>query len=379
MKKGYLAAVLALSFGLLMTGCGKEAEGKQEEPTPTQAETQSNEQSGASESEDDGRVSGKAVLEKYRGIEYEPYATEVTEEEVQRYLDSFVSGLATQTEVTDREDVKEGDVVNIDYTGYMDGEAFAGGADTGFDLTIGSGQFIPGFEEGLIGAKKGTTVDVEVTFPDPYTNNPDFSGKPATFTVTINKISTSVTPELTDELVAENTDYDTIAAYKEYIESNIKTQRNNYALSYKESAVMKTLIESATYEGIEQADIDQYYNSAYNYYNELATVYESMYGYSFDTFIYYFFGCNTEEQYQELLKENAEYEVKKSLVLYAVIEQESMTVTDEEYQAAMEQYAADYSMTVEEFTAQISEVKAKDLVLLEKAEQLVYDTAVAAE
>ncbi|MBQ9120200.1 MAG: trigger factor [Lachnospiraceae bacterium] len=359
MKKGYLAAVLALSVSLLLGGCGK----KEEENTD-----------GSSD-----RVSGSATVESYRGVEYEKYATEVTEEEVDAYVQSFLSSVATKTEVTDRDDVQAGDTVNIDYTGYMDGEAFEGGADTGYDLTIGSGAFIPGFEDGLIGAKKGTTVDVEVTFPDPYKNNPDFSGKPATFTVTINSINIMKEPELTDALVAENTDYDTIEAYREYIKSNLSTQRQNYAVSYKEAAVMKNLVESATFEGIEQTDIDEYYESQYNYYKELAAAYQSMYGYDFDTFIRYFFGCTTEEQYQEILKENAEYEVKKMLVLYEVIDAEKLTASEEEYQEAIKEYASNYGITVEEFEEQVDKAQVRDLILIEKAKQLVYDTAVEVE
>ncbi len=357
MKKGCLVAALAMSAVMLLTGCGKEKE--------------------TNDTENSTRVSGKASFEKYLGVEYEPYSTDVSDEEVQRYLDSFVNEHAVQTEVTDREDVQMGDVVNIDYIGYMDGEAFENGADTDFDLTIGSGQFIDGFEEGLIGAKKGSTVDVDVTFPDPYKNNPDFAGKPATFTVTIHKISTSAIPELTDALVAEHTEYTTVEEYKEYIRSNVQSQKEEYALNSRQATIMKNLVESATFEGIEQADIDDYYESQYNYYQQLADVYKNMYGYDFDTFMYYFFNCTNEEDYKALLLENAEYEVKKSLVLYEVIEREKLTITEEEYAAALEKYAGNYGVTVEEFKEQIDEAGARDMVLMEKAEALVYGAAVA--
>ncbi len=358
MKKGCMFAALVMSAVMLLTGCGKEKE---------------------TNNDNDTRVSGKASFEKYIGVEYEKAATEVSDEEVQRYLDSFVNEHAEQTEVTDRDDVQKGDVVNIDYTGYMDGVAFENGAATDYDLTIGSGQFIPGFEDGLIGAKKGSTVDVEVTFPDPYKNNPDFAGKPATFTVTVNKISTETVPELTDALVAEHTEYETVEDYKKYIRSNLQTQKNDYALTTLQVEVMRNLVESATFEGIEQSDIDDYYESQYNYYNQLAEVYKNMYGYDFNTFMYYFFNCTSEEEYKALLKENAEFEVKKSLVLYEVIERENLKITEEEYEAALAEYAGNYGVTVEEFKKQIDEAGARDMVLMEKAEELIYNSAVAIE
>ena len=144
------------------------------------------------------RLSGSAVEAHYKGVEYEPYDTSVSQEEIQARIDSFVDSHALYVEITDRDDVRDGDIANIDYTGYMDGEAFENGSDKGYDLTIGSGQFISGFESGLIGAKVGETVDVEATFPDPYKKNPDFSGKKAVFTVKVNSIKQKQEVELTD-------------------------------------------------------------------------------------------------------------------------------------------------------------------------------------
>lgn len=352
-----------------MTGCGRDA-GNDAAPTGTVAPENTDEAT---------RVRGNAVVENYLGVVYTPYDVTVTEEEIQTRLDSFTAGLAEIEPVTDHTDVRDGDIVNIDYTGYMDGEPFENGSDTGFDLEIGSGSFIDGFESGLIGAEVGSTVDVDVTFPDPYQNNPDFSGKPAVFTVTVNSIGVRVVPELTDELVAANTDYETVELYRQYIESSLKTQRESYAASSKQSAVMTAIIENTEFTGIEEEDIQSYYDSAYNYYSQLAQTYESIYGYSFNTFIYYFFGCTSEEQYETLLRDNAEFEVHKALILYNVIEQEKLELTQEEYDAAVTEYAASYNITEEEFLAQVSEAQIRNVVLMEKAENLIYDSAVAEE
>lgn len=143
------------------------------------------------------------TLGDYKGIEYTKTVAEVTEDDIQSKLDSFVDGLAETNEVTDRA-VEDGDIVNIDYVGTMDGEEFEGGSDTGYDLTIGSNSFIDGFETGLIGHNVGEEVSLDLQFPDPYPNNTDYSGKDVNFKVTINKISVKTTPELTDQLVKDN-------------------------------------------------------------------------------------------------------------------------------------------------------------------------------
>lgn len=354
MKKGMQRTLALLMAGILAAGCGS----KKEEDVPE-------------------RLSGSAVEVQYKGVEYEPYDTEVTAEEIQTRLDSFLESHPVYAEVTDRDDVREGDTVNIDYTGYMDGEAFPNGSDKGFDLTIGSGRFIPGFESGLVGAKTGTTVDVEATFPDPYPNNPDFAGRTAVFSVTVNGIKLRQETELTDELVAANTDYATVADYSAYIESGLRSQKESYAESDKKNQVMGNLIEKTEFAGIAQEDIDSYYESSRSYYNELAKVYESTYGYSFSMFILYFFGCSSEEEYDRLLREQAELEVKRTLILYYVIDKEDIAVTDEEYKEAVERYAKEYNMTSEEFLAQVEEDKIRLLVKQELAEQLIYDNAVA--
>ncbi|MDE7297588.1 MAG: trigger factor [Lachnospiraceae bacterium] len=352
MKKG-LSCVLLLCAGLLLAGCGKDDAEKPE------------------------RVSGSAMNVNYRGVEYEPYDTSVTEEEIGERLQKFLRDYANLIEVTDRTQVQNGDTVNIDYTGYMDGETFRGGSDTDVNLEIGSNSFIPGFESGLIGAEAGTTVDVNTTFPDPYRNNPDFSGKTAVFRVTIHKIYIAELPELTDELVAANTDYETVAAYRDYIRESLKSQKEGYADNFKRASVMNALIDGTEFTGIEQADIDKYFESSSSYYSSLAEVYEQIYGLDFDMFISEFFACSTREEYEKLLRENAEREVKKTLILYAVAEAERLSVSDEEYSAVVQKYAAQYKLTEEELLEQVSGVQLKDSVLLEKAEQLIYDTAVA--
>ncbi|MBO7352750.1 MAG: FKBP-type peptidyl-prolyl cis-trans isomerase, partial [Lachnospiraceae bacterium] len=225
MKKKFTAAALVLCLALVLGACSK---GNANVIT--------------------GYKSGDVTLGQYKGVEYSPLSTEVTDEDIQKKIDSFLNSNQEKVEITDRTDVRDGDVTSIDFTGYMNGETFEGGTGTDYPLTIGSGQFIDGFEDGLVGVNVGETVDLALQFPDPYQNNPDFAGKPVTFTVTVNGIYTMVTPEFTDELVADKTDYNTTAEYRDYVASQLKTQLESDAQSSKEYDIVKKVIENSTFK-----------------------------------------------------------------------------------------------------------------------------------
>jgi len=197
--------VLALSASVL-AGCGKTAENGESTQAGTEsaapAETGSETAAAAVEYGEDAYVDGINVadyvtLGEYKGIEVTETTPTVTDDYVQSYIDYALQSNMVTTEVTDRA-VQTGDFANIDYEGKIDGVAFEGGTDKGYDLEIGSGSFIDGFEDGLIGAEIGETRDVTVTFPESYPNA-EVAGKEAVFTVTVNSIHTESLPELTDE------------------------------------------------------------------------------------------------------------------------------------------------------------------------------------
>ena len=162
-------------------------------------------------------LSKYVTLGEYKGLEYEETSTEVTDEDVQAELDYLLESKADVEKIMDGT-VADGDTVNIDFTGMRDGVAFDGGSGTGYDLTIGSNSFIDNFEEQLIGMKPGDTKEINVTFPDPYPNNPDLAGVPVVFEVTVNYIcGENIIPEMSDQFIADNTDYQTVDEYKEYV------------------------------------------------------------------------------------------------------------------------------------------------------------------
>ena len=151
-------------------------------------------------------------LDKYKGIEIEDYTYEITDEDIQNQVLMARSNYATATETSNPAALT--DQLNIDYDGYMDGETFSGGSDTDCDMTLGAGQFIDGFEAGLIGAKTGDTVTLELSFPDPYTSDPSLSGKPVQFVVTVNHVYEQELPEYTDYFVKQYYGYDTTALFE---------------------------------------------------------------------------------------------------------------------------------------------------------------------
>ena len=177
-------------------------------------------------SQDDDYVASECVsIPEYKGIEVD---CTVSDDEVQSQLDSFVSQNSTEKKIK-KGKCKKGDTVNIDYEGKTDGKAFEGGSASGSAITLGSSGFIDGFDDGVIGMKPGETKDLNLKFPDEYPNNKDLAGKAAVFTVTLNYISKTNTPKLTDKLVSEKTEYKTIEEYKKSIMDDLKKEKKDSA------------------------------------------------------------------------------------------------------------------------------------------------------
>lgn len=263
-----------------------------------------------------------------------------TEDELQQQMDSLLNQYTTSQPVTGRA-AQSGDVANIDYTGTVDGVAFTGGTATGYDLTLGSGSFIDGFEDQIIGHNVGDTFDVTVTFPDGYGDSTDaegntitLSGKEAVFSVTLNSLSESVTPELTDEWVESNfgvsDDLHTADQLRSYF--NDALYANNY-----DNAIVDYLMANSTFKEL-PAEITSYYIRMFlNHYNQYATAY------SMD--------LNAFAQTQGYASADAmlaasdayfEHLAKQDLIFQAVAEAKSLAPTQEELDDANSTYADTY-------------------------------------
>ena len=257
------------------------------------------------------------------------------------YLVSYaVSSTSYETEVTDRDDVQDGDVVNIDYVGTLDGEEFDGGSYEGYELEIGSGTFIDGFEEGLIGCTVGETVDLALTFPEDYSSE-DLAGQDVIFTVTINSIIETVTPEFTDEWVLEQgisgveTTDDFWQYYYDYLEEDAMDAYDDEL----ESLLIDYVIENSTYKkDLPQAMVDRLTETITDYFQD----YADYYGYdTLDEFMQYYY--DTEEgEYEEYILERAEKAVRELLVMKAISDKEGLNPSKSEWQTQLSIYAAYY-------------------------------------
>ena len=221
-----------------------------------------------------------------------------------------------------------GDTVNIDYKGVMDGVAFDGGTAQGASLELGSGSFIAGFEDGLVGLNPGETVDLNISFPDPYLNNPDMSGKPAIFTVTVNSISVLELPELTDEFVAGlgTEECSTVEEFRQYMSDSILEEKQLAYEEEKEAMALDQIMQTSEFkkdmpEGMITRLKDGLMNNVGNY--------ASMYGMSLPDYVAAVYG-GTAETYDTTLTNLSVEMAKQYMVMQVIAEKEGLTVSDEE-------------------------------------------------
>ena len=286
--------------------------------------------------------------EDYASISLKKSDIEPTAEEVQSQIDDLLSQNTTTQQVTDRA-AADGDTVNIDYAGTVDGVAFTGGTYSGYSLTLGSGTFIDGFEDQIIGHTPGETFDVNVTFPDGYSDSTDSEGnavvlsnKKAVFSVTLNYISEEVLPELTDAWVDENfgtsddihTVEDLRALYQKMLyESNLS------------DAVMSYLLENSTFKDLPKEVTDYQVNQCLNYYYTMA----NYYGYDLDSFLQTASGYENADALLDAMSDSITQYAREALLYQAVAEAMDIAPTQEQidtYSAYTETYGADYCTMV---------------------------------
>lgn len=282
--------------------------------------------------------------EDFASVSVKRSDVEPSSEEVEEQINSLLSQYSTTEEITDRA-AASGDTVNIDYVGSVDGVEFTGGTATGYSLTLGSGTFIDGFEDQVVGHKPGETFDVNVTFPDGYNDSTDaegntvvLSGKKAVFSVTLNYISEEVLPELTDEWVDSNfgtsNGLHTAEALRAYYQSQLYTSNLN-------STVMEYLLENSTFKSIPQEIMDYQVNQCLNYYSTLA----GYYGYDLDSLVQKLMGYESTDAMLDSLKDSLTNYSKEALIYQAVAESLDITPTQEQldtYSSYTDTYGANY-------------------------------------
>ncbi|MBN3556334.1 trigger factor [Fictibacillus nanhaiensis] len=299
-------------------------------------------------------VKPEVKLGDYKGLEVEKTETEVTDEDVQNELTSLQE---QQAELVVKEEgtVENGDTVNIDFEGFVDGEAFEGGKAENYSLEIGSGSFIPGFEEQLVGEKAGAEKEVNVNFPEEY-HAEELAGKPAVFKVSIHDIKAKQLPELNDEFAKEaEGDAETLEDLKKELRTKLEESKKQEA----ENKTRETVIEKAS----ENAEIDIPEAMVNTELDRMVQEFGQrlqMQGMNLD--LYYQFSGTSEEALREQMKEDAGKRVRTNLVLEAIVEAENIEVSEEEIDAELSKMAEMYQMEVEQIKQMLAMQGGNDAV-----------------
>ncbi len=314
-------------------------------------------------------------LGQYKGLAVTRMSTEVSEEELEAQLNRMLDAYASLEPITDRKEVEDGDVANIDYEGSIDGQVFEGGSAKGFDLQIGSGTFIPGFEEGLIGAAVGDTVDVAVTFPNEYTNNPTLAGKDAVFKVTVNSISKKVLPELNEAFLKEKTGgrFGSV----EEIRSYLKEQMTSYLTEYSDGSLNTQLLDQAVNNATLKQDLPaEFLEEKKQAMIGTAQANAKAYGKTYEEYLQSYLRMD-EQTFLQTVDSSAEKIAKQSLVIRAIAGAEQLSVTDEELDEKIKSLMQEYGYEKKkELLKTVNEDEIRDNLLKEKVEDLLMDNAV---
>ena len=303
-------------------------------------------------------VKPEVTLGDYKGLEVPKSETEVTDEDVDAEIKKEQEKNSRTVTVEDR-GAENGDITTIDFEGFVDGVAFEGGKGTDYPLTLGSGSFIPGFEDQLVGAKAGDHVEVNVTFPEEY-QAAELAGKAAVFQCDVKKVEAKELPELDDDFAQDVSEFDTLAEYKEDIKKNLTEKKEKEARAEKENAAVDKAIENAQME-IPDAMVDTQVRQMIN---DFASRMQSQ-GLTMEQ--YFQFTGMTVEKMQEEMKPQALKRIQTRLVLEKIAETENIQPTEEEVNEEISKMAEMYKMEAD---------KLKELLGDRELEQMKKDMAV---
>ncbi|WP_459469894.1 trigger factor [Staphylococcus cohnii] len=313
-------------------------------------------------------VEPEVELGDYKGLEIEKQDTELTEEEVQESIDHQLGHLAEMV-VKEYGAVENGDTVNIDFDGYVDGEQFEGGQAEGYDLEIGSGSFIPGFEEQLVGVKAGEEKDVNVTFPEEY-HAEELAGKEATFKTKVNEIKYKDVPELNDEIANElDAEANSVDEYKENVRKRLAEQKaTDTENTQKEEAINKATNNTTidVPEAMIKTELDRMVQ-------EFGQRMQQQ-GLNLET--YFQISGQDESQLREQMKDDAEERVKTNLTLTAIADAEEVEVSDADIDKELEKMSEQFNISVEDIKQTLGNTDiVKNDVRIQKVIDMLVDEA----
>ena len=382
MKKRAVMIALLLTMTIAAAGCTKNSEETTKtDVSDTTEENETEAEQDTEEADDDQEkepttaelmaeidVEKCVTLGEYKGITVEKTIEPVTDEDVEQEIQSALESYPV--EVTNRS-VQEGDTVNIDYVGRIDGEEFEGGSDEGALLKIGSGQFIEGFEDGLIGASKGETRVLDLTFPQNYTE--DLAGKAVEFTVTVNTINEPL-EEPNDEWVAANIEgYYTVEEYKAGIRSEQEENNKQTAEEQMRYTAWTTVVDGCTINEYPETLVEM----GKKLYTRQAETYAQYAGMELKEFIES--SGITQEEFDANAEEYGKDVAAQALVNQAICNAEGYTIGDEAYQEAMTNMLAEYGCTEEELISAYGQDNVEQSIMMNRVIQLILDNAVVEE
>ena len=312
-------------------------------------------------------VKPEITLKAYKGLTAEKADSKVTKEEIDQEIEHMLERGARIVNVDDRA-AKDGDITVIDFEGFVDGVAFDGGKAEKYELTIGSGSFIPGFEEQIIGHSIGEEFDVNVTFPEAYA--PELASKDAVFKIKLHEIKVKELPELDDEFAKDMGEYETVAELKKGVEEDILKRKQDSAQHAFEDAVIEALVENVEgeipecmYDNRAKEDVDSFAQRI------------AQQGIDIDTYLMYM-GMD-KETFEAQMRERAVSEVKIDLAVEKIIELEGLKPTDEAIAAEYDKMAEMYKLDVEKIKELVPESTVAAELAKQDAFKLVIDSAKA--
>lgn len=382
MKKRWLLVLGLLTLSMTVSGCGKKEE---------TASAPSSVVSSAAESETTGislsgievpadyvppttltDLTGNLNLDKlvtlgeYKGLKLIKEITEVRDEDI----DDAVTDALENTYVEVDRPAENGDTVNIDYVGTMEGEEFEGGSDTGYDLQLGSHSFIDGFEDGLVGAKKGDVVTLNLTFPKNYTE--ELSGKAVQFKVTVNKVQTT-SKEISEEWVKANTEFESVEDYRRDIRVKLETQNNTDAEDTMEGEAWKMVLENSEVNEYPE-EVVQY---GRYYYDQLLKSYCQQSGITLEQ---YMEAKNmTADDYKEMQTAYAQSMAGQLLIMAAIEKAEGISPEDQQYQESLKELIEASGVDEDTFFSYYERFSVEQSLMLERINTIIVDNAIVTE
>lgn len=368
---------MLLVMALSVTGCSQKTATKDKDTkTEETAKTDDAEETESDNTEDTSEdtpttaelmagidVEKCVTLGDYKGVTVEKTIQSVTDEDVQNEIDNALANYPVEVDQA----AKEGDTVNIDYVGKIDGEEFDGGSDQGADLKLGSGKVIDGFEDGLIGARKGETRTLNLTFPEDYTQ--DLAGKAVEFTVTVNAVKEPLS-EPTDQWVADNIEgYDNIADYKAGIRSEQEESNEQTAENQVRYAAWTQVIDNCTINEYPETLVEV----GKKLYKQQVETYAKYAGMELDAYIES--SGLTQEEYQSNMEEYGKNVAAQALVCQAICNKEGFAIGDDDYQKALQDMLTEYGCTEEELIQTYGQDNVEQSIMLNRVSNLIMENA----